>query len=834
MNLYQAGYFRKGRQGSGAGWGIVSPSKGMSQIAKDGFKGIAAKLVELKGTSGMPVVNTGLFLHDRFVYLMNVNYAAQGDDDRGVTYVHGYCFNAADYFELCADPNKICGITADNFCMEYDDTINAYPVAEQLAYEPMNFQELLAKYKLTDEEYRLLVLGAMNALENYSNPLCIRLTLPREEYLQASRELLYLIMKGLPQHLRIKASAYSFAGAGAAIYVSDHTEGNNCIDLDSREFTVDTTRLSQFGFTRIYNSIPAAAEAQRDAIFQAIADFMNAAFENPVKDAGCALIEAGFQEKIKKNDGEGILADKAEELMRTFLGCKLTDQTEVYDYLADLLKVMNDHTLKVSDSKIRKTLEDKYGKTNHAPYKREIDRLTAHEILDKNPQDGYKQLNNLTKTEEKYQIVCEEIRKLDEAYYREYYLKGYLPYKLTKLNAIRKYMEANHPTDSEECKELFLLLNQAMKKEMPMAVDYEQLKETQNQVQTILAMFPEGYEKPAEAIVDSTYLLLWQNFPIGKFETTQIEDYKANKVTQIAAEGCHGEKCPNAVNVVKLIEMFEEEDQEVLRDIMFQVLFTDQVLTTREEKKNIQELFKEEFAAKIKYNKASGFDCLLAMTYSFDKQKFHMTACGKTIARKAPELFSADSVRSMARNSRFLKDEFYQQKILEDLQVELKDVKKSKSVDKKIVKGLQTYCDFLGGKKIKNEEEQGEANDFLDGMHRIAIGAALIYVFEFLLKTWGSTCGVLIPIIGTAALATFMLIAAVIKIMREGGFEDMLYAYGITSAPKMVLHILVTLLLWAGIGVFMTIFAQWAVYGGIGYIALAAISAVLCFVKTEE
>ena len=50
MNLYQAGYFRKGRQGSNAGWGIVAPSKGMSQIAKDGFKGIAAKLVELKGS----------------------------------------------------------------------------------------------------------------------------------------------------------------------------------------------------------------------------------------------------------------------------------------------------------------------------------------------------------------------------------------------------------------------------------------------------------------------------------------------------------------------------------------------------------------------------------------------------------------------------------------------------------------------------------------------------------------------------------------------------------------------------------------------------------------
>ena len=62
MNLYQAGYYRRGKQGSGAGWGIVSPSKGMSQIAKEGFKGIAAKLVELKSVGVVPVLNTGIFL----------------------------------------------------------------------------------------------------------------------------------------------------------------------------------------------------------------------------------------------------------------------------------------------------------------------------------------------------------------------------------------------------------------------------------------------------------------------------------------------------------------------------------------------------------------------------------------------------------------------------------------------------------------------------------------------------------------------------------------------------------------------------------------------------
>ncbi|MFR2605769.1 MAG: hypothetical protein ACLTAX_11480 [Waltera sp.] len=139
--------------------GNRSSLKGMSQIAKDGFKGIAAKLVELKGSEGMPVVNTGLFLHDRFVYLMNVNYAAQGEDARGVTYVHGYCFSIADYYELCADPAKICAVMEESFPLEYDDKITDYPVVNELKYAALSFAELLEKYHLTDDEYRIFGIG---------------------------------------------------------------------------------------------------------------------------------------------------------------------------------------------------------------------------------------------------------------------------------------------------------------------------------------------------------------------------------------------------------------------------------------------------------------------------------------------------------------------------------------------------------------------------------------------------------------------------------------------------------------------------------------------------
>ena len=65
MNLYQAGYYRLGGRGSGAGWKLVAPSAGMSEIAKAGFRGIAAKLVDVGQRDGQPEA-LGIFGHDRF------------------------------------------------------------------------------------------------------------------------------------------------------------------------------------------------------------------------------------------------------------------------------------------------------------------------------------------------------------------------------------------------------------------------------------------------------------------------------------------------------------------------------------------------------------------------------------------------------------------------------------------------------------------------------------------------------------------------------------------------------------------------------------------------
>ena len=685
----------------------------------------------------------------------------------------------------------------------------------------------------------MLVLGAINAIENYSNPLCIRLSLPREQYKEAYRELLYLIMKGLPLHLRIKISAFSYARAGAAIYVSDHPEGNNYFDLDTREAVIDTSRMSQLGFTRIYNTLPAKAEAQRDLMLQAMADFINTAFENPLKDAGCALVEAGFQEKVKKNDGEGIAADKAEELLKSFLGYKLTNTPEVFDYLTDLLAVINQTDRRITDSKTAKKLEELYSKKQYTQFEREMDILLAHQILDQGA-EGYKKLNGLLKSGQKYQVVCEEIQKRNAEYYRAYYLNSYLKHTLISLKSIQTYLKQNKIEDLEEQKVLLRILDHVVEKEMSMSEGYEGLKATKDLVIRILSGFSGKLDSAFRAIEGHTDFLLWKNFRMAEFDLEMVDDYKKMKVAEVAARGWLDKSCPTACNVMKLIELFEETDQDAMRDLLIQILFENTVLTTAEEKQNVQEIFKNERLDDINFRKISGIDCLLALHYDFEKNCFRMLEWGKYVKRKAPEYLEADAIRQMKKQSVFLSNENWSEIILQDIQDTLANVKKNKSqaVSKDVIRGLKTYSDCLSGKKIRNDQEQQMHGSYCDALHRIAIGALMIYVLEFLLRMQGNSFdlfGEYIWLVGIAILILLTAVITVFKISRECGFENMLELYGMDSIPRLIVYVAVSVILWAGIAAIMFLNrGRLYLIGGIFYGLLALISAIVNCVCAEE
>ena len=352
MDLYQAGYTRRGKQGEGSGWSLVSESDGMSTYAKDGFAGFAGNLAELVQSLDMPDEAIGVFRDDRFLYYLHINYKAEAEDMdiRGVSFTHGYCFNLTDYYVLCKEPEKLLGVDEDTFLKNYDSNDKSYPIKEKFSYQPMNFSQLKEKYDLSAEAYRRLLIGATCAVEGHTDSLCIKLNCEKEAYTQVCKEIIYLIMQGLPYHLRMKVTFFSYRGGKTNIYFSDKIEGNNYYDLDTKISECNKSRSEKYRFTLLYNL---ENDDQRQMIFKMMAEFMENVFDVPLKEMDCEHIEHGFFAKLKNVISKDEWRDLAINVLTSFLNIPLKECTLVDEYIAILLNIINEHSLIIENEKLR-------------------------------------------------------------------------------------------------------------------------------------------------------------------------------------------------------------------------------------------------------------------------------------------------------------------------------------------------------------------------------------------------------------------------------------------------------------------------------------------------
>lgn len=771
MNLYQAGYFRKGKQGSNAGWKIVSPSEGMSQIAKDGFKGIAANLTELKKTWAMPVTNLGIFLYDRFVYLMHVNYGAAGEDARGVTYVHGYCFNLSDYYELCQNPEMIFGITDHNFVLDYDASVSAYPVKKSLPYEPLNFIELLKKYGFTDQEYKKLILGAICALDGYSNPMCIKLGIPLDGYKQACREITYLIMMGLPYRLRIKMSFFSFKGKNTAIYYSDVTEGNNYADLESRKFSCDISCLKTFHFTRIYNTYPASDYQNREEIFQKIDSFISETFNFPLKDAGCAQIESGFQGRIKKNDGEGILPDTAVELLSVFIRFDLKETDTVYQYLADLLKVINGCNLEITDSRIINRLNNRYDRSKNDDFKREVSNLSVRNILSGNKEEGFTELWELFQNnEEQYeQVSCElKIKKPD--YFEEYYNICFLPNYLTDLVKIEEYIKKEEEKINKEGDTILSILLEISEREIKKAGSFGRMCQIEKQVSKILKRYPQKFNNKVKNVAQKIYFTLWNSFDMNQFDEEEIENYRDCEVEKLAKEGFRGRECENAQNICKLIKLLRNSSEEDNK-FLYQLFMTDEIFSSVKTKTALQEKLRIDYTKKYDLSTVTGFDVSLALHYDCQNKCFQTS--------KMFKYFTPEQIREMVRYSYVLADPL---------------IKKQ-------------FYDCLTEKKVKDPYAADGKADMAYIIQRILVGffgMAAIAVCAISMSRYAGINNKWVPFIYAGAFGILFLLISIGKAAVNGGVGNLLEKSGVDGFVPLIIYIfLIVILLTAAVFIYL-------------------------------
>jgi len=813
MKLYQAGYFRLGRQGSDAGWSIVAPSAGMSQIAKEGFKGIGASLVTLKQKMNVPVKVMGFFRHDRFFYWMHVNYAASGEDHRGVAYVHGYCFNQKDYYAMCSRPEMLFGAQPDTFDQEYRPEITAYPVRESVSFRKMDDQRLMEKYGFSKEEYRELILGAICALEGYGDPMCLKCNVPGEQYLQIYQEIMYLIMKGLPYHLRHKLLSFSFRGMQSTLYFSDTVLGNNYVDLDERVFQCDYSRLKKYDFIDLYSSFVLRENREREIVLEEMRQFNQAVFVDPLEDAGCVQVEAGYQAK-EATRFVGIASEKAVGLLQDFLHLRVNKEEETAEYLAELLKVINQNEVKCEDLTLLSELERMCNELRNDRLSDQYALFCARRILEKNGTEGIRLLEEMradASQKSRYQSICAHLEERGWKYCVEYQMEEILSRKDNVLEEVYHLLKNQREIlSSEEYGQILQTLYKAIQKEMQNADGFDKLYEITERMKRILKLRPEKYVVQQKEDERKLFCMVWNAFDVKWFDVNCMDEYRECGVEEAAWED-ERNSCPHATQVWKLMSIFEAGREQITAKQVYPVLMSDEVIADAGIKYSIR-MKLEKYCCYGREITSEGLDLLLLLSYHPKKEQFELIRWLHNVDLcMGKDTFKTLTFQEFIEESWLLEDDELKKKFIRDLKEVLrtrnKEIKRNKKITDKEIKEkkkvLKEISQCLKGKGKKGKEDWEEKRPewecvckedrgrFLYSLHKAVVGSFVLLslgIGDVCIWRYGSEDRML-PILFAVGILAVLGLLIVLRVKEDGGVKNMCVSMGIDSVRHLLLYL---------------------------------------------
>lgn len=803
MDLYQAGYFRLGKQGRGSGWDTVSPSDGMSNFAIDGFKGIAANLINLQETINMPVEAAGLFQYDKFIYFIHVNYAAHGEDGRGVAYVHAYCFSIKDYYGLCIQPEMLFGIKPGTFDMEYRPGIKAYPIEHSLPYEKINYNALMDKYHISNVQYKNIILGAICAIEGYSNPMCIKCSTSLDNYLEIYKDIMYLVMAGLPYHLRQKALSFSYKGIHTTIYFSGITEGNNYFDLDSGESFCDFSMLEKYYFIRIYNTPVYYNNENRDRAFQNIASFINASYKNPLKNADCEMIEAGFQAKIKKNEDGGILPETVPGLLDTFLKYDITNSNEAAEYIAALLETAYNNNRDITKRIPIEKIKGLYGKFTLERLHKQIAYVFIQLVLgckkDGRTEKGFDILWNLKKENPSlYNLVCTYLKELSYEFYNSYFINRFLPCEIINLDKAEEYLTNNRKNISVDIYQAFLKqIKNIIDKEIKKATSFAGMLSVVKRASIITDRFS-GFNGLKDIFYYSCYVL-WNNFNMDWFKIKDLDNYKFCQVQKIAG-GFEGKPSPNAENVSWLLFMAENVLQFSEISELSQFIFTNDQFDNKEFKNKILRELKKGFNAGIKRKTIyRDMEISLLLNYNIKNRQFVLADWINEIEENVE--FNENLMEEFVQASSLLQKEEIKRIVIQSAESTVKNKRELKyyNLDSNGRKALNKLQNCLSGKASSSRNTK---QLFYYTLHREIIGFFAIFTFIICnLSLWRySSMGSYMPLVLAAVfIVPLSVLVSYVLFKRPGiktGNNILGYMYVVVIFLLMTIIVLYTSIFW--------------------------------------
>lgn len=803
MNLYQAGYTRKGRQGEGAGWSIVAPSEEMSRIAMEGFRGISGNLVELVNRFPMPKSAVGLFCYDRFWFYLHINYAVsktEAKDARGVSFVHGYSFSTEENDILCQNPEMLCGITDQTFQKNYDASIKAYPVVHELPYRTMNETQLKKKYKLSTEEYRRLLTGVTCALEEDVDSLCIKISCPLEEYCQVCLEVMYLILRGLPYHFRAKVTFFSYKGGKTTLYFSDKIEGDHYFDLDTMAYACNKSLPKKYEFPQIYAW---EDEKQRQFILRQMADFIDQTLDLPRKEVHCEQIEHAFQASRKDLMNQVTNCQKNLDLLCSYtkLQWKQVDTTE--NYLAKLLELLNQSGQLVEDIGVFHWILSCIQQSNSKNLQEVGLTFYIRQILAQEEQKGYETLLKLYRENKKhYRILSDRIHKKNPTYYAQYYEKAFLPEVFHSLNSVAIYLE-EYKNQLEKEKTWDRLLQRITEQEMKATKSFAEQRNVQKKANRIAEQLAFEYAQKYRLFTD---YLLWEQFDLTWFCLEEIDVYKKCSLDRLALSKSEDKACKTAQMVKTWIRVYEQIRLEEETETAYRFFFTDEITADIAAKKMLQSVIRKEGLKRLHLKQQNWFDLSWICYYKLEKKEFDAVGWAKRIESfEQSELLQPSQIPGLVEHSYLLKNKKLKRQFADAVieAVEQKTWRKRQHTSQAAKRGLQQYYRYLKrGSTISNKELEIQKN-FLFSLHKIAVGylPLLSLLFFFIcLYQYSEIPKEVIFGMGIGFLVIFTIVEGA-KIVKSGGIGEYLNQMGITMLSSFLIYFLFGILFLVPTGV---------------------------------
>ena len=611
---------------------------------------------------------------------------------------------------------------------------------------------------------------------------------------------MYLIMKGLPYHMRHRVTGYSFKGSNAVVYLSDTVEGNNYIDLDNRRFVCDRSGLESYGFVQLCRG--SYANGQRDEDFEKIAKIMDIVFENVIYDENIDKIEAGYLL------GKGTSAEKNVKLLEFVLGSRLTQNETIDSLLEAVLRKINENGLLITDKQILERFHSRCKNTNNSSFKQQVSLLNARALINGEKKEGFQYLLNLSHNfPEQHEMLCDALKRQDKYFYTEYFAEIYLPEYTPNLESLLEYLKYNKNLDQDTYRNL---LSRTLKiaSEQPWEFsDVQELCNNQKIVRKIMELIPEDSEFHKKEYIKKINFCFWKGFAPENFVPEEIELYKTCGVEE-ASKTCHkGEECANAKKVWELVRLFERGMTRENIDRLKEALFSDAILSGEEEKERIRRSLLREIKNDQRVSVQEKFDYSLTLFYNGTENRFDVLEWMTEAKKRGIEMIF-DSVRTgdYIRYSRVLNDENLKNVLIDSVKKELRGKKKNstRKYSRKQQDDLKIFYSYLTG-KIEKGQFENRTEEFFFILHRVPVGMfALSAVAFWLICLQRYTDIEPVIIHGIAISLSFAgAVAEIIKIARYDSIRGQMERRGLNSVLR------------------------WLTYTGVFLITAVIISAVL-------